>query len=321
MGFIKRIFISFTAIFLIFFSGSGVKSDNILVQGGAFIGLIVGLIFLYIFIKMAWRALGCLPAIFIIISLSFFIFYTIGAFSGGIESFSANIKNFLVGDVQTAEKQIVQENEKEKKDDKNKKEEEGILNLVEEDNHKIFTEELKESFSLKKNKQQETFNLMKQPSIYGKVQIISGDTFLIGNKVIKLFGVAAPHIKQTCANEKGRGYRCGQQSALWLNEWLSNNEIECRIVNTRKDGVIMGVCFYGSYDIGAAMVNAGMAVADTRQTQIYVPYQNQAAQNKRGLWFGEFYMPWDWEKIQNRKVDIKVISKKPKLFRKHTLFF
>ena len=66
----------------------------------------------------------------------------------------------------------------------------------------------------------------------------------------------------------------------------------------------------GPYDIGAALVNAGWAVADTRQTQVYIPYQNQALANKRGLWQGEFYMPWDWEKIQARKANIKVIKNK-----------
>ena len=66
----------------------------------------------------------------------------------------------------------------------------------------------------------------------------------------------------------------------------------------------------GPYDIGAALINAGWAVADVKQTQIYIPYQNQALSNKRGLWQGEFYMPWDWKKIQSRKANVKIIKKK-----------
>lgn len=37
-----------------------------LFQGGGFIGIIVGLVVLYIFGKMVWRAMGCLPVLLII---------------------------------------------------------------------------------------------------------------------------------------------------------------------------------------------------------------------------------------------------------------
>ena len=70
----------------------------------------------------------------------------------------------------------------------------------------------------------------------------------------------------------------------------------------------------------AALINAGWAVADTRQTQVYVPYQNQALTNKRGLWQGEFYMPWDWEKIQARKANVKVIRSKKSSGRRSVWF-
>jgi endonuclease YncB( thermonuclease family) len=66
----------------------------------------------------------------------------------------------------------------------------------------------------------------------------------------------------------------------------------------------------GPYDIGAAIVNAGWAIADTRQTQVYLSYQNQASQAKRGLWEGKFYTPWDWQKIKSRKANIKILKPK-----------
>ena len=83
-------------------------------------------------------------------------------------------------------------------------------------------------------------------------------------------------------------------------------------------GNMVGVCFLGEYDIAAALVNAGWAVVYSRHTDIYMPYQIQARKNANGLWQGEFYMPWDWRKIQSRKPQIKIINKKPK--RKRTFF-
>ena len=85
-----------------------------------------------------------------------------------------------------------------------------------------------------------------------------------------------------------------------------------------QNGNMVGVCSLGAYDIGAALVNAGWAVAYTKHTDIYMPYQQQAQNNARGLWQGEFYMPWDWRKIQQRKPKIKIINK-PKEKRRRTL--
>ena len=83
------------------------------------------------------------------------------------------------------------------------------------------------------------------------------------------------------------------------------------------NGNMAGTCSLGAYDIGAALVNAGWALAYTKHTDIYVPYQQQAENNGSGLWQGEFYMPWDWRKIQARKPNIKIIKQKPK--RKRTI--
>ena len=41
-------------------------------------------------------------------------------------------------------------------------------------------------------------------------------------------------------------------------------------------GNMVGTCSLGAYDLGAALVNAGWAVAYTKYTDIYVPYQVQA---------------------------------------------
>ena len=62
MMFIKKLIMGIAAFFLILWGGAGTQSNNMLLQGGGFIGLIIGLVVLYIFAKMAWRAMaGCLP--------------------------------------------------------------------------------------------------------------------------------------------------------------------------------------------------------------------------------------------------------------------
>ena len=316
MGFLKKFIFGFAALFFIFLGGAGTQSDSMLLQGGGFIGLIIGLIVLYIFAKMAWRAMGCLPSLLIILAVVFFILYAIGAFSDGIGNVGENVRTFLGEGVQTSQDvgiQSVAEAEEVQNEEIKTKE---VVNLVGEDEHPILSENIKESILPKKKAKKTEFNPMEYPAITGGTRVVSGDTLMLGGRVVKMFGIAAPNISQTCADGSGRGYKCGRQSVAWLSGWLSDNEVSCHILSESEKGLLTGVCMLGPYDIGAALVNAGWAVADTRQSKIYIPYQNQALTNKRGLWQGEFYMPWDWQKIQNRKANIKIIKKEKSSRRK-----
>ena len=72
----------------------------------------------------------------------------------------------------------------------------------------------------------------------------------------------------------------------------------------------MAACSVGTFDIGAALVEEGWAIALPAVTQIYIPYQTKAQQTKSGLWAGQFQMPWEWkveqQQIQQQKAKIKV---------------
>lgn len=307
MGFLKKTVFGFAALFFILLGGAGTQSDSTLLQGGGFIGLIIGLVVLYIFAKMAWRAMGCLPSLIIIIAVIFFILYAIGAFSGGIGNIENNLRTFLGQGVKTSSQIVANADVSQPVAEV----ETGTVNLVGEDQYPILTEKITDNLlSKKETKKAQAFNPLQYPAISSVSRVVSGDTLTLGNQIVKLYGVAAPDISQTCADSSGRGYRCGQQSVSWLSGWLADNTIKCHILAKDDRGVLIGVCMLGPYDIGAALINSGWAVADIRQTQIYLPYQNQALSNRRGLWQGEFYMPWDWQKIQNRKANVKVIKSK-----------
>ncbi len=303
MGLFKKLIFGFAALFFILIGGAGTQSDSTILQGGGFIGLIIGLIVLYIFAKMAWRAIGCLPSLLVIIAVLFFILYAIGAFSNGLGGVGSNLKSFLGQDVKTSQ-EIIATASATNTDD-------GTINLIGQDEHPILSENIEDGFTVKKKENKKSgFNPLNYPATVGVSRVVSGDTLTLNGRVVKLFGVAAPDISQTCADASGRGYKCGYQAISWLSGWLGDNEITCHIISEDDRGVLNAVCLLGAYDIGAALVNSGWAVADTRQTNAYIPYQNQALSNKRGLWEGEFYMPWDWEKIQARKANVKVIRKK-----------
>ena len=171
-----------------------------------------------------------------------------------------------------------------------------------------FFDKLKGLFGSNESKQTFDFNPMDYPYIEGDAHVITASVLRIGRYYVKMLGIDAPDPNQTCADKHGGSYHCGQRALTWLQNWIHNRQIRCYVVGQIVRNRTTGVCFTmdGQYDLAAVVTNAGWAVAWTQNTEVYAPYERQAAENRRGLWEGRFYKPWDWRKIQNRKVKITI---------------
>ena len=296
------------ALFLILAGGAGTQSSSTVLQGGGFFGLLIGLVILYLFARMAWRAMGCLPSALIILGIVVFILYAIGAFNNGIGGIIPNVKSFLGQNSsprqlsRTAE--IPQEMDEEFYNAQNRQAPEEQENGMEQ-----LVNRLSEGFG-GGTVQQPVPRAPAYPTIYGSAGVISGDTLKIKGRFFKLYGIDAPELNQRCADGNGRSYSCGKIAARWLRDWIMDNPLECRIMQQDKKGNMVGNCALGAYDLGAAIVNAGWAVAYEKYTDIYVPYEQQAKINRRGLWNGKFYKPWDWRQIQQQRPEIKITRPK-----------
>ena len=54
------------------------------------------------------------------------------------------------------------------------------------------------------------------------------------------------------------------------------------------------MCYFGPYDLNARMVRNGWALAYRRYSMDYVEAEGEAKEAKRGMWKGEFVLPWEW---------------------------
>lgn len=283
MLFLKKIILAITAFVLILWGGASTQTNSLMLQGGGFVGLIVGIIILFIFGRMAWRAIGCLPALIVLFGIICFILYAIGGFRGGIENLGKNLKSFL-GQKGEAGTQIFDENFAEEIGLNGEEVKENLANLI-----NTMSEEEQAP-----NEEQAPSNNL--PKVYSKARVISADTIQINGGRLQLYGIDAPEMNQSCANSQGRSYRCGQEAANWLKSWIGNYTLSCQVMGQAANGNYVGICSLGDYDIGAALVNAGWAVANREESEIYIPYEQAARQGRNGLWGGRFYMPWDWRK-------------------------
>lgn len=175
-----------------------------------------------------------------------------------------------------------------------------------------FMDKIMQFFGQSNTESQADFNPLDYPYVEGQARVITASVLKINQYYIKMLGIDAPDPQQTCADKHGASYQCGQRALTWLQNWIHNRPIRCYVVGQIVRNRTTGVCFTvdGKYDLAAVVTNAGWALAWTQNTAVYVPYERQAAENRRGLWSGRFYKPWDWRKIQNRQVKITIKSNK-----------
>lgn len=324
MAFLKKTIMALGAFFLILWGGAGTQTNNTLLQGGGFLGLIIGLVVLYIFVKMAWRAMGCLPAFLIIAGIASFIIYAIGGFNNGVTGIIPTMKAFLgQQQTQTANgsfslideddidmsgegEEIIEEEEIDAPVLRKTKPRQQAQPQPQEQSAGTIQKIMGSFGGNQKSQAQPALNPQNFPAVSGSVRVVNGDTLMMNGYYIRLYGIDAPESDQTCANRTGRSYHCGRVAATWLRDWLMDNPVECRIMQQDKSGNMVGTCSLGQYDIGAALVNAGWAVAYTKYTDIYMPYQQEAMKRRDGLWQGKFYMPADWRAIKAKKPKIRV---------------
>ena len=133
-------------------------------------------------------------------------------------------------------------------------------------------------------------------ALQGVASVIDGDTLDIHDTRIRLFGIDAPERRQTCFDEAGARWRCGQAAALALTERIGRTAVTCATRDIDRYGRIVAVCHADGTDLNGWMVSQGHARAWTRYSLDYVREENAAKYLRRGLWAGEFINPWDWRR-------------------------
>jgi endonuclease YncB( thermonuclease family) len=130
--------------------------------------------------------------------------------------------------------------------------------------------------------------------ITGRASVIDGDTIEIRGQRIRLFGIDAPESRQTCTDQKGATYRCGQKAAQALDYRISDGVVTCEPKDRDRYGRIVAVCRAYGEDLSAWMTGLGWALAFRRYSEQYVPAEKLAERRKAGMWSGQFVPPWEW---------------------------
>jgi endonuclease YncB( thermonuclease family) len=133
--------------------------------------------------------------------------------------------------------------------------------------------------------------------VVGPPKIIDGDTLEVAGAVIRLHGIDAPELGQTCTI-RGRAYDCGRIARTALLDLTAGVAVSCRVPATEPGADAgeprPGRCFAQGYDLSEGMAYTGWALAARQVSERYVVFEERARAAGRGLWKGRFVKPWAW---------------------------
>ncbi len=130
--------------------------------------------------------------------------------------------------------------------------------------------------------------------ITGRADAIDGDTVRVGEMELRLYGIDAPELTQTCKTRKGKIQRCGDLARQSLAGLLRGRQIVCKDLRPDPDGRPAAICFLGPININENMVADGWALADRRTGGEFIRAETFAKNRHEGLWRTEFLTPWEW---------------------------
>ena len=136
--------------------------------------------------------------------------------------------------------------------------------------------------------------------IVGRASVTDGDTLVIRDTKIRLYGIDAPERAQLCKDPDGKEYRCGQQAALALADRIGEATVSCEPRDTDRYGRTVAVCRKGKEDLNAWMVAQGHAIAYRRYSKDYVQQEVTAKALMLGIWSGSFEEPSQWRRSKRQ---------------------
>jgi endonuclease YncB( thermonuclease family) len=113
-----------------------------------------------------------------------------------------------------------------------------------------------------------------------------GDSIAITEYRLRLSGIDAPELHQTCV-KKGRSYPCGYVARAYVQALLDKAKVMCTATSHDKYGRALVVCHQNGEDLNARLVRDGWAVSYGR----YKAEEKAAQASGVGLWAGTFTRP------------------------------
>lgn len=124
------------------------------------------------------------------------------------------------------------------------------------------------------------------------VRVIDGDTLVLDGERIRLHGIDAPELRQTCDTARGEPWACGRWARDRLSALIGAGSVQCETVDTDRYGRSVARCWASAgaqtgelgTSLNAQMVALGAATAYRRYSHDYIATEDAARREARGVW-------------------------------------
>lgn len=142
----------------------------------------------------------------------------------------------------------------------------------------------------------------------GPFHVIDGDTLAQVGIRLRLSGIDAPELDQTCRTVDDQPWPCGRAAREQLVDLVKDSDVECRGTEVDRYDRPLVICYRRNTNLNVQMVRMGMALSTSLLT--YQREQLVAENEKRGIWAGRFQRPSQWRrerKLEHQGVDFSHI--------------
>ena len=145
-----------------------------------------------------------------------------------------------------------------------------------------------------------------QAGFDGVVRVIDGDTLDVGGVRVRLHGIDAPELGQSCQISAGQDWDCGTWVSREVRARYQGATASCDAVEKDRFGRVVATCRVDGADIGRRLVRDGMAVAFRKYSKTYVGDEAAARRANAGLHSGTFQRPADHRNAQSAQNNTNV---------------
>lgn len=122
----------------------------------------------------------------------------------------------------------------------------------------------------------------------GEAIAVDGDTLIIEGMHVDLWGIDAPELDQIC-QRKGADWPCGLAAKSHLSKFIEGRVVTCVEKQSASNTYSNSKCAVGSLDLGAEMVEVGLALPiGPIKDSYYIRSYKEARGLGRGIHAGRF---------------------------------
>jgi endonuclease YncB( thermonuclease family) len=125
--------------------------------------------------------------------------------------------------------------------------------------------------------------LMAAASPQGIIRVIDADTWDVGDTRVRLHGIDAPELAQTCDSQQRVNWACGHWVSDQIRMQYDGKIAQCDRITIDKYQRTVARCWVDGRDSGRDMVADGLAFAYRKYSLDYDPDEKGAATKYRGL--------------------------------------